>query len=105
MLILIVAGIFIGGEAPGAGGLFTPPWDKVVHFLAFGAIGVLSGLAFPRVPLLLIWLLVIAVGAADEFHQIFIQGRQAGLDDLLADAVGGFAALPVIAVLRKWWIY
>lgn len=103
MLILLVAGIFIGGEAPGAGGLFIPPWDKVVHFFAFGTIGVLSGIAFPRIPLLLIWVLVVAVGAADEFHQIFIQGRQAGLDDLLADAVGGLAALPVISVLRTWW--
>lgn len=104
MLILLVAGIFIGGEAPGAGSLFPPPWDKAVHFLAFGTIGVLTGLAFPRMPLLAVWMVVVALGAADELHQMFIIGRQAGLDDLLADAVGGLAALPVIILLRRWWM-
>ncbi|MCB5190837.1 VanZ family protein [Methylobacillus arboreus] len=102
MLILVIAGIFIGGEAPGAGSLFPPPWDKVVHFFAFGTIGVLAGLAFPRLPLGVAWVLVVLIGAADELHQLFIQGRQAGLDDLLADALGGLAALPVIALLRRW---
>lgn len=102
MLILLVAGIFIGGEAPGAGSLFPPPWDKAVHFLAFGTIGVLAGLAFPRLPLWGVWIVVVALGAADELHQMFIIGRQAGLDDLLADAAGGLAAMPVIILLRRW---
>ncbi len=102
MLILLVAGIFIGGEAPGAGSLFPPPWDKVVHFFAFGTIGVLTGLAFVRLPLLAVWIIVVALGAADELHQLFIEGRQAGLDDLVADALGGLAALPVIVLLRRW---
>ncbi|MGY1489030.1 VanZ family protein [Methylobacillus pratensis] len=102
MLILLVAGIFIGGEAPGAGSLFPPPWDKVVHFFVFGTIGVLAGLAFLRLPLVAVWIIVVALGAADELHQLFIEGRQAGLDDLLADALGGLAALPVIALLRRW---
>ena len=104
LLVLLVASIFIGGEAPGAGSLFPPPWDKAVHFLAFGTIGVLAGLAFPRLPLWGVWIVVVALGAADELHQMFIIGRQAGLDDLLADAVGGLAALPVIILLRRWWL-
>ncbi|MFL9609515.1 VanZ family protein [Methylobacillus sp. Pita2] len=102
MLILLVAGIFIGGEAPGAGSLFPSPWDKVVHFFVFGTIGVLAGLAFLRLPLAAVWIIVVALGAADELHQLYIEGRQAGLDDLLADALGGLAALPVLALVRRW---
>lgn len=101
-LILMITAIFIGGEAPGAGNLFPPPWDKIVHFVTFGGIAVLAGLALPTRPLWLILLMVVALGAADEIHQMFIQGRQPGLDDLFADFLGGLCALPVVYLLRKW---
>lgn len=100
-LIWLVAAIFIGGEQPGAGSLFPPPWDKVVHITAFGIIALLAGLACPAKPLALILLLVLCIGGADEFHQIFIPGRHAGLDDLTADLVGGLIVLPGIIKLRR----
>lgn len=100
LVIFLIASIFIGGAAPGAGTLFPPPWDKVVHFFVFGSIGLLLGLAFPRLPLWAIWLLVVVTGAADEFHQLFLPGRQAGFDDLLADALGALVMLPVLAWSR-----
>lgn len=102
LVVLLIAGIFLGGAAPGAGSLFPPPWDKVVHFCVFGTIGLLLGLAFPRLPLWAIWLLVVVTGAADELHQLFLPGRQAGLDDLLADALGALAMLPVLAWSRRY---
>jgi VanZ family protein len=101
LLIFIVAAIFIGGEAPGAGQLFPPPWDKVVHFLTFGLIAILAGMAFPTRPLPFVLLMVVMLGATDEFHQMFIEGRQPGLDDLFADFLGGLCALPVAFWLRK----
>jgi VanZ family protein len=41
--------------------------------------------------------LVSVVGAADEFHQVFLPGRSAGLDDLAADI---FAALVITSLLE-----
>ena len=102
LLVILVLSIFIGGTAPGAGKLFPAPWDKVVHFFVYGAIGLLLGLAFPRLPLWGVWLLVVATGAADEVHQIFLPGRQAGFDDLLADALGSLLMLPVLAWARRF---
>jgi VanZ family protein len=94
--------IYIGGEQPGAGQLFLPPWDKVVHFITFGAIGVLAGFAWPNMSLPKILLLVTVLGMSDEIHQLFLSGRVASLDDLAADFFGGLAALPVIEGLRRY---
>lgn len=99
-LVVMIGAIFIGGEQPGAGGLFPPPWDKVVHVIAFGVIGVLVALAFPSKSLPAILLVVLCIGAADEIHQLYLPGRQPGLDDLLADLIGGLIILPLIARLR-----
>lgn len=100
-LIILIAAIFIGGEMPGAGALFPPPWDKVVHIVTYGGMAVLTGLAFPRRSLLFVVLLVVGVGACDEIHQMFLPGRQAGFDDLLADFVGAVLFLPAIPLLRR----
>lgn len=99
-LILLLGAIFIGGEAPGAGNLFAPPWDKVVHLLVFGSIGVLVALSFPAFPTAAILPIVAAIGATDEFHQTFLPGRQAGFDDWLADLAGGMLALLIVTRLR-----
>lgn len=100
-LVLLVATIFIGGEQPGAGALFPPPWDKVVHVLVYGSMGVLAGIAFPRLGLLGVVLVVVGIGATDEFHQAFIPGREAGLPDLMADLAGGLVFLPAVLWLRR----
>ena len=100
-LVLLVAAIFIGGEQPGAGSLFPPPWDKAVHITAYGIIAILAGMAYPNRPLALILLLTVCIGGSDEIHQIFIPGRHAGFDDLTADLVGGLIALPGITKLRR----
>ncbi len=103
-LIVMLLGIFIGGEAPGAGSLFPSPWDKLVHFIAYGSIGIFLGMILKSRPLVLILALVVFIGATDEFHQIYIPGRHAGLDDLSADLFGALVALPIISRLR-FWIY
>jgi hypothetical protein len=100
-LMILIAAIFIGGEQPGAGALFPPPWDKVVHMLVYGTMGVLAGLAFPRWTSFSVVLFVVTIGGLDEFHQIFLPGRQAGFDDLFADFIGSLLFLPVLALLRR----
>lgn len=100
-LVLLVAAIFIGGEQPGAGALFPAPWDKVVHVLAYGTIAVLAGMAFPGRALPIVVLIAVSIGAADEIHQIFLPGRQAGVDDWLADLVGSLLFMPILLLLRR----
>ena len=101
MLVITIAAIFIGGEAPGAGSLFPAPWDKVVHFFTFGGMAVLAGLAFPTRSLWMVFAMIVGLGAADEIHQLFIVGRQPGFDDLFADALGASFALPLVFWLRR----
>lgn len=100
-LVVLIAAIFIGGEAPGAGALFPHPWDKVVHFAVYGSIGLLAGLAFPQWPLTAVVLFTVGVGACDEFHQAFLPGREAGLPDLFADLAGALIFLPLLLWARR----
>ena len=102
LAIAVPMGLLVGGAQPVAVGLFTPPWDKLVHACVFallaGAMGYASGLRGARM-VLAGFCAAMAVGVADEWHQIFLPGRSAGLDDLAADAIG--AAAGAIALLAR----
>lgn len=47
----------------------------------------------------LAWIVTVAYGASDEWHQMYVAGRHAEMRDLGADAIGAFAA----AVLVEAW--
>ena len=101
-VLLLVAGLFVGGSQPVAVGLLTAPWDKLAHAMVFAVLAALLALALhgkppqlgarwalrPGAALAVAAVLAGAVGVADELHQATLPGRVAGLDDLLADAVG-----------------
>ena len=101
-VLLMVVGLFVGGAQPAAVGLFAEPWDKLAHATVFAVLTALLALALqgrppqpgarwalrPVAALVVAALLAGAVGVADELHQATLPGRVAGLDDLLADAVG-----------------
>ena len=101
-VLLMVVGLFVGGAQPVAVGLFTEPWDKLAHATVFAVLTALLAVALqgrppqpgarwalrPGAALAVAALLAGAVGVADELHQATLPGRVAGLDDLLADAVG-----------------
>jgi hypothetical protein len=94
-------GLLVGGAQPVAVGLVPAPWDKLAHASVFAvlsaAIGYASGLrGWPMVLLALGG--ASAVGLADEWHQVYLPGRSAGWDDLVADCVG--ALLGTVAVWR-----
>ena len=101
-------GLFYGGAQPVAVGLIPAPWDKLAHVAVFavlaGAIGFASGLRGAR----MWWLafaVALAVGAADEWHQLSLPGRGPGWGDLLADAVGaavGATALRWRTRVKRW---
>ena len=109
LAIAMTLGLLVGGAQPVAVGLFTPPWDKLVHACVFallaGAMGYASGLRGARM-VLVGFGGAMAVGIADEWHQMFLPGRSAGLDDLAADAIGAAAgALALLARKRvKAWL-
>ncbi len=42
----------------------------------------------------------ILLGAADEFHQLYIQGRSASLGDVIIDSMGAITAVSIISLVR-----
>jgi hypothetical protein len=102
LAVALPLGLYFGGAQPVAVGLFPPPIDKLVHATVFAvlaaAIGYASGLS-GKAMLVAAFSGAVAVGAADEWHQISLPGRSAGLDDLAADAIG--AALGASALLAR----
>ncbi len=76
-------------------------WDKVAHFACFSVITALlwRGTA-GRAPLAVL-ASVIAFGALDEVHQIFMPARSAELLDFVADAAAAMAVCGVLFVRRK----
>jgi VanZ family protein len=70
------------------------------HFVAYSILGALLALAFegsmPRGPALLAaGLAAFLYGLSDEFHQSFVPGRDASIEDLLVDLLGILSALAV----------
>ena len=74
-------------------------WDKPAHFFAFALITalLLHGTA-GQAPLAIL-AAVVAFGAMDEVHQLFVPGRTADIADFIADAA---AAAVVIGLLWAW---
>ena len=94
LAVALPVGLLIGGAQPVAVGLVPEPWDKLVHAGVFAVlaacIGYASGLRGARMVVVAV-VGAVAVGIADEWHQTYLAGRSAGLDDLGADALGALA--------------
>lgn len=87
LVVLMLGALFVGGAQPQAAGLIPAPWDKLAHATFFFVFALLLA-RFVSLPIALVIVLAILVGAADEIHQSFLPGRVAGWDDWLADVVG-----------------
>lgn len=83
--------------------------DKGVHFIEYGVLAFLMTHAvrrtWPRARfgLATAWWLTVALGLSDELHQAYVPGRNADIYDLLADALGAFAAVTLYGVLGALW--
>jgi VanZ family protein len=82
-------------------------WDKVAHFSAYAILGGmlattrrLAGAALNFRHLLLLWIVLVAYGAFDEWTQPFV-GREADVFDWVADAAGAAAGLALIVLVRS----
>lgn len=104
LVLLLLTLYFWGNDQPEAAGLIPAPWDKLVH-LAWYA--VLSGLLLVATgrqawPWVIAGMLLLA--GWDEWHQLALPGRQPGLDDWAADALGIAAGTAIShAVGRHLW--
>jgi VanZ family protein len=107
--VAVMTAIFVLSSLPGLPaprGAFT---DKHAHFLAYASLAALlfralaggrrAGLTLGRG--LVAAVLATAYGVTDEWHQSFVPGRNAELDDLAADALGAVVA---VGVLWAWSI-
>ncbi len=64
-------------------------WDKLQHLLAYGALALVGGVAFPgRRRLLVLGGWLVLLGCALELAQAEIPGRFASIGDALANAFG-----------------
>lgn len=86
--------------------LWLIPTDKLAHAAAYGLLAALVLFALRRahkmtlpIAALLAILLTSAYGVTDEWHQSFVPGRHAGVDDWVADAIGAALAGCV------WYLY
>lgn len=104
LLAAILAAIFIAGAQPFAVNLVPAPWDKFAHagifFLICIAIGVASGRSGARM-LAVALTGAVLLGMLDEWHQGFLPGRNAGLDDLAADVLGALVGAAVLVVRQR----
>lgn len=97
----IMVSLFAGGAQPVAVNLIPSPWDKLAHCVIFAllawAIGVASGLSdWQR--LILAFFGSLLVGVLDEWHQVYLPGREAGWSDLIADVVGSAIGTTLLAI-------
>lgn len=107
LMLGIMVSLFVGGAQPVAVNLMPSPWDKLAHGVIFAllawAIGVASGLAdWQR--LILAFFGSLLVGVLDEWHQVYLPGREAEWPDLIADVVGsaiGTALLGIKSIRRN----
>lgn len=72
---------------------------KLAHFLLFMLLGILSALVFAgRNPISRKWILpailiCILYAVGDEFHQMFVLGRTASVQDVLLDSAGSITGI------------
>lgn len=91
-LAAVLLAVFVwGGSRPEMAGLIPSPWDKLAHLTFFA---MLAGLLVKGLPGslkhtgLIVALACATLGVWDEWRQLTLPGRNAGLDDLLADVAG-----------------
>ena len=102
-----MAAIFFVSAIP-ASGLDIQIWDKAMHFIVYGALGVFFLLPmtdgrWSNLTMKAAWpavLFALLYGVTDEIHQMFTPGRHPDVRDVIADTLGAAAAVGVFLLLR-----
>jgi VanZ family protein len=106
-VLVVMAVIFAASSLQDLDALPGDLSDKTGHFAGYAMLAVVvlratAGARWQGVTVrscLLAWLICVAYGASDEFHQGFVPGRTVALDDWVADAAGAATAILAIAIL------
>lgn len=80
------------GETSLAVGLIPSPWDKLAHAGTFGTLTFLLWLGCGRRALVACATAVFALACYDEWRQLMLPGREADIQDLIANTIGILAA-------------
>jgi VanZ family protein len=80
------------------------PMDKILHFIVFGILGILTARGFRNAKTRIVkenyfsltLIICIIYGASDEIHQYFVPGRYSSWADWIADVLG---------VIILVWVY
>ena len=84
--------------------LLEPGADKIAHVVLYAALTLVLGLAIERIALKSAWvigpMLAWGIGVADELRQAGERGRDASVEDLVANGVG-ITAVALILFLRR----
>lgn len=99
-VVVYMAAIFALSAQPRLPALPAAVSDKHAHAAAYAGLATLSCHALAGGPMaglgvrgaIAAWTLAAAYGATDEYHQSFVAGRTADVDDWFADALGAAAA-------------
>jgi VanZ family protein len=90
-------------DQPSVADAFHNTQHRVAHVLVYGLMGLLAWWTCEGKPRA--WLLAIAItsvfGITDEFHQSFIPGRRAAVDDWLLDTASAAGAIWLLSRLRR----
>ncbi len=98
-LFMAVIWYFSSKSNPGIG--LPAPWDKLAHFSEYTALGFFMSRSSGNPSIA--WVLSIAWGALDEYHQSFVPMREAGIPDWIADCVGSaFGAFFLWPAVNNW---
>ena len=91
----MAAMVFLAADKAGQIPLLPELNDKFVHFCYYGTMAALLGHGLGRRWLWIPLATVPIVGALDEWHQLYVPGRDASVYDWVADGVGTLAFLYV----------
>ena len=104
-LIAYCLAIYIQSDYPSPERIPTMAFsDKILHFAAYGLLGILFFRAYTTLPLKdrRNTLILMSIGSAtlygisDEIHQYFVPFRQADTLDAVADAIGSICGVAII---------
>src|SRR3972149_6452723 len=83
-----------------------PHFDKIAHFLVYGALALLIFRGFTRTTgsnnFFLTASITVAYGLSDEFHQSFVPARDSDVKDIAADGIGAMAAMTIVYIRRRF---
>jgi VanZ family protein len=98
---LIIVQLLLLQQPDYAGRLLDGISDKLIHFVVFGLIAFFIWLATGARWPLMVWAVVVLIGAIDQTQQAYSPGRNDSLAELAADGAGATTALLAVNAMNQ----